>query len=130
MIHSKMGIRNKITSAVTNDDNKEEKRRTQIPPLGLRLALCLGMVAQVSPGFVIHREARVGDTQRVVLRARWLHRVWPDYDARKPKFAPGLLLPQFDTSSVPVPLGLAFIRTFSFCIPSPLKFVSRKIIRN
>jgi hypothetical protein len=62
MIHSKESIRKKITSAVTNDDNKEQKRRTQIPPLGLRLALCLGMVAQASPGFVIHRDARMGDT--------------------------------------------------------------------
>jgi len=39
MIYSKESITGEVTSAVINDDNKEEKERIQIPPLEIRLCL-------------------------------------------------------------------------------------------
>jgi hypothetical protein len=41
MIHSKGSITGEVISAVINDDNKEEKRRIQIPPLEIRLSVSL-----------------------------------------------------------------------------------------
>ena len=41
MIYSKEKITGEVTSAVINDDNKEEKGRIQIPPLEIRLPVSL-----------------------------------------------------------------------------------------
>lgn len=39
----KKSITEDVTSAVTNDDNNEQKARIQIPPLGIRLSLSLSV---------------------------------------------------------------------------------------
>jgi hypothetical protein len=41
--NKKKSITEEVTSAVTNDDNKEQKGRIQIPPLGIQLSLSLSL---------------------------------------------------------------------------------------
>jgi hypothetical protein len=54
MIYSKESITGEVTSAVINDDNKEEKGRIQIPPLEIRLSLSKGCSRMVKGLYWLH----------------------------------------------------------------------------